>query len=183
MTKRNTLSVKIAPSQWAGLLETSWKPGVIISATGAMKKKQFAPKEAGIKMRIKLKNNASKMRNKRCYFRDNTLGKIISFQSELECDRYFELKLLRDNNEIFDLELQKNFEFKVNGISICSYKADFVYFNKPACDEKRKMFIEDTKGCITNIYTIKKKLLKACFGYDIIEKRRAEVGRYPQWRI
>ena len=58
---------------------------------------------------------------------------------------------------------------KVNGISVCTYKADFTYI------ENGESITEDVKGYKTAIYKLKKKLMKVVNNIDITE------GAYNQY--
>jgi len=87
----------------------------------------------------------------------------ITFDSKKEARRYSELKLLEKCGEIHSLELQPRFDLIVNGAKCGYYKADFRY------TEKSKEIVEDCKGFKTPVYRLKKKLVKAIYGVDILE--------------
>lgn len=95
------------------------------------------------------------------YFNHKVTVGGIKFDSKLEARRYQELKLLEENGEIFDLELQPKFElipsFKKDGKTYrkTTYIADFAYK-----DKEGQLIIEDTKGYETEVYKIKKKLFE-----------------------
>ena len=95
----------------------------------------------------------------------------IMFDSKKEANRYKELRLLEKSGNITDLELQKRYDFEINGVKLGFYKADFVYFVRLACDstEQYGLTIEDCKGFKTPVYNLKKKLMKAIHGIDILE--------------
>jgi hypothetical protein len=88
----------------------------------------------------------------------------ILFDSKREAARYGELKLLETSGEISDLELQPGFICYVNGKRICKYFADFGYKNKGG-----QRVIEDAKAIRTAVYQLKKRLVKALHGVDIVE--------------
>ena len=89
----------------------------------------------------------------------------ITFASKREGNRFLELKMLLRSGIISDLELQKKFELRVNGVLICSYLADFVYL-----DQSGRQVVEDSKGGVrTPVYSIKAKLMIACHGLRILE--------------
>lgn len=79
----------------------------------------------------------------------------ITFASRREATRYCELKLLQRAGQIRNLELQPKFPLIVNGKKVCTYIADFAFF------EKNARVIEDSKGMRTAAYQIKRKLLLA----------------------
>lgn len=89
----------------------------------------------------------------------------ITFDSKKEADRYCDLKLLLKKGIISDLKLQRRFDFHINDVNLGFYKADFVYRD---CQKGRGV-VEDTKGFQTPIYNLKKKLMKALHGIDILE--------------
>lgn len=93
------------------------------------------------------------------------------FDSAKEAARYGQLKLLLRAGEIRDLELQKKFPmFAWNGadstsVKIAVYKADFSYFDA----RKGQYVVEDVKGCKTALYRLKKKIVEANYGVEILE--------------
>jgi len=88
----------------------------------------------------------------------------IVFASKREANRYLELKLLELVKEISKLELQVPYVLSVNGEKICRYIADFEYM-----DKRGNVITEDVKGVKTAVYQLKKKLMKAIYGIDILE--------------
>lgn len=88
------------------------------------------------------------------------------FDSKKECLRYTELLILEKYGKIKDLQCQVPFQIVVNGHKICRYLADFVYL------QDGKQVAEDVKSAYTAklpVYRLKKKLMKACLGIDIME--------------
>lgn len=85
------------------------------------------------------------------------------FASRREARRYTELALLEKAGQIRALEKQPKFYIKINGHDVCTYTADFAYF-----DGERRI-VEDAKGFRTPVYRLKKKLMKAVFGIDVQE--------------
>ena len=106
----------------------------------------------------------------------------ITFDSTGEGLRYKELKLLEKTGQITDLQLQKKFiivpEIREpdtvgprGGVkkgkliqSAAYYIADFVYY-----DKNGELVVEDFKGFKTDLYKLKKKLMKYIYGIDIKE--------------
>lgn len=86
------------------------------------------------------------------------------FDSKREATRYMTLRALQDEGKISDLKTQVNFPIVLNGVKICDYRADFVYFNQQGAQ-----VIEDAKGYKTDVYRLKKKLVRACYGVVILE--------------
>jgi hypothetical protein len=87
----------------------------------------------------------------------------IAFDSVAEARRWTQLQLLVRGGFIHNLERQITFPLIVNGIKICTYRADFVY------DEFGERKVEDVKGFLTPEYKLKKKMMAACHGIAIIE--------------
>lgn len=92
-----------------------------------------------------------------------TLHDGIKFDSAKEARRYAELKLMERAGEISDLKLQVTYKLPVNGVHVCSYRADFVYFTKAG-----EMIVEDVKGHITDEFKIKRNLMRAVHGIEVI---------------
>lgn len=93
----------------------------------------------------------------------------IRFDSKAEAKRYVELKQMEQAGLIVSLELQPTFHFEINGKKLPRtwYQADFRYVDV----EANEVVIEDVKGMITPMYTLKKKLMWACHGIEIKEIR------------
>jgi hypothetical protein len=73
---------------------------------------------------------------------------------------------MQEAGEISELETQKRFGIFVGDQRICAYVADFVY------QRDGKQVVEDVKSDFTRknpVYRLKKKLLKATLGIEIIE--------------
>lgn len=66
-------------------------------------------------------------------------------------------------DEIKDLRLQVTYPIQVNGEPLCSYIADFVYL------EGGDVIVEDVKGHKTDVYKLKKKLMRIVHGVSIRE--------------
>jgi Protein of unknown function (DUF1064) len=88
----------------------------------------------------------------------------ITFASKKEAARYGELKLLQRLNELSELQLQPQFHIVVRGDMCGKYIADFSYKDKAG-----KQIVEDVKGIKTPVYRLKKKLVEALYGIEIVE--------------
>ena len=101
------------------------------------------------------------------YHNKFTLVGSIKFQSAKEAERYIILSDLQKKGYIDNLVLQKKFELipKQKAERPVYYYADFVY------DDLRtgKTIVEDVKGMRTDVYKIKKKLMKFIHNIDITE--------------
>ena len=87
----------------------------------------------------------------------------IKFDSKLEARRYTELKYMQMAGEITELELQPEYEFSINAVLVCKYRADFAYIRANV------RVVEDAKGVKTPEYIIKKKLMRAVYNIEIKE--------------
>ena len=87
------------------------------------------------------------------------------FDSMKEYNRYCVLKLLQRAGKISDLKRQVKFELipKQEGELTCNYVADFTYY------QNGEYIVEDVKGCKTDVYKIKKKLMLWVHGIRITE--------------
>ncbi len=101
------------------------------------------------------------------YHNKPTASNGIQFDSRKEADRYQELLWMRQAGLIEDLELQPRYELIVNGQKLGFYRGDFRY-KEVATDS---VVLEDVKSPVTRtaVYMLKKKLVKALYGIDIVE--------------
>lgn len=88
-----------------------------------------------------------------------------TFDSIQEYYRYQDLCLMEKAGAISNLVVHPKYTLKVNGIKICDYTPDYEYI------ENDKKVTEDvkSKATITYSYKLKKKLMKAIYGIDIVE--------------
>jgi len=86
-----------------------------------------------------------------------------TLDSGKEARRYQDLCLLEKAGEISNLEVHRLFPIEVNGKHICFYESDFVYV------ENGLTIVEDVKGYRTEIYKLKRKLVEAIYGIEILE--------------
>ena len=111
--------------------------------------------------RLGIPPKKSKYNNNKPEYYDRELKETLKFDSNKELEYYLVLKDRVKRGEILSLKRQVSFiiqpEFKVNGKTIraITYKADFVY--KDLTDGA--VHIIDVKGCKTEVYKLKKKLL------------------------
>lgn len=80
-----------------------------------------------------------------------------TFASGLEARRYNELKLLLRAGAIRDLEMHPVFPITINGHHICKVILDFKYLDM----ERNETVYEDTKGVMTALSSLKRKLVEA----------------------
>ncbi len=91
-------------------------------------------------------------------------------QSALEARRCNDLHLMQLGGLIRELRAhpQPRFDLVVDGTKVCTYVADFDYFDV----ERDRQVTEDAKGFRTEIYQLKRKLMRACLGIEVEEVRR-----------
>tara|TARA_R110001592_G_scaffold107314_2_gene300528 strand:- start:654 stop:980 length:327 start_codon:yes stop_codon:yes gene_type:complete len=98
-----------------------------------------------------------------------TIVDEIAFDSKAEARHYSRLKLLERAGQISDLKLQVVFELapsvRVAGRKRppIKYIADFTYI------ENGELVVCDVKGMITPVYSLKRHLMMAVHGLDILE--------------
>jgi hypothetical protein len=90
----------------------------------------------------------------------------IYFPSQLEANRYKELKLLEKVGAIEKLEIHPRFPIAVKGNDICFVVLDFTYL------EHGKQVYEDTKGWQTSESKLRHKLFEAFYGEKITIVRK-----------
>lgn len=86
-----------------------------------------------------------------------------TFDSRKEAATYRRLKAEQLAGRVGGLRCQVRFPLKVNGVRVAVYVADFVLVR----DGRREVI--DAKGFRTDVYRMKKALMLACWGIDIIE--------------
>jgi hypothetical protein len=91
----------------------------------------------------------------------------VCFDSMREGQRFRELKILERIGAIKNLKLQPEFPLIVNGKKVCSYVADFSFWDARFGES----VIEDVKSKATKtpLYQLKKKLFEALYERTITE--------------
>lgn len=135
-------------------------PAISIASLGADAQRQ---------VRAKLTAEPTKKAKRPKYGNSCVVVDGYRFHSEKESRRYLELKAMQRAGEIFNLKVQPAWRIEVNGRFIVDYVADFSYGtgHKP-----HNQIVEDVKSKITarkESYVIKKKLMLAVFGVEIME--------------
>lgn len=87
----------------------------------------------------------------------------LKFDSQREGKRYLALRAMEARGEISGLRLQVRYRLEVMGQKVADYVADFVY------ERGGETVVEDCKGVRTDVYRLKKKLMRACLGIEIEE--------------
>jgi Protein of unknown function (DUF1064) len=96
-------------------------------------------------------------------------GREITLDSKREAKRYGALVLRQRAGEIAGLERQVRFPLEMCGHKICVYIADFVYFEKTPGRVVWPKVVEDAKGVRTDVYKLKKKMMRAQYQIEIRE--------------
>jgi hypothetical protein len=97
------------------------------------------------------------------YGAKRTLLDGITFDSKAEAAYYSALKLREKAGEVYEVQMQPPYALTVNGLLVCVYKPDFVFYDAVL---KRTRII-DVKGVRTKEFIIKQKLMRACHGIEI----------------
>ncbi len=97
------------------------------------------------------------------YKAQRTLLDGVCFDSKAEAAYYACLKLRQKAGEVEDVEMQRSYALTINGVLVCSYRADFVFWDVAM---KRRRVI-DVKGVVTPVFRIKQKLMTACHGLEV----------------
>ncbi len=87
----------------------------------------------------------------------------VRFASKKEARQDAKLLLRQQHGQIRGLQRQVPFPFVVNGTEVAEYIADWTYWEGDA------FIVHDAKGRKTDVYKLKKRLLKALFGLEIRE--------------
>ena len=95
------------------------------------------------------------------------------FDSKAEYERWCELKLLLLAGQISNLRRQVPYPFFVNGKRICTYFADYVYTDSAS----QREIVEDCKGHLTEVYLLKKKMMAAFYGIEILETKPKSLNK------
>ena len=84
------------------------------------------------------------------------------FASTKEFHRWRELEMLQRGKAISKLKRQVALPISINSIRVFKYIADFVYY-----DDTGKQIIEDSKGEETPLFKLKRKCVRAFYGFDV----------------
>lgn len=101
------------------------------------------------------------------YHNRKTIVDTIQFDSRKEAHQYQELVWMQQAGLICHHELQPRYDLIINGHPVGFYKVDFRYQEVAT----RTIITEDVKSEATRtaVYLLKKKLVRALYGTQIIE--------------
>lgn len=100
-------------------------------------------------------------------------GKVYDSKLEMQYRQHLELlrKAVNPSERVVDIEEQLPYHIHIKGKKICSYKLDFeILF---ADGSVRCIDVKGIEGG-TDVYRIKKKLVEAMYGIEIIEVYRKD---------
>lgn len=97
----------------------------------------------------------------------------IKFTSQLEADRYRELKLLRASGEVLWFLRQVPFDVATGVV----YRADFLVVWNRTGSPQEIVTIEDTKGHLTDTSRVKIAAVEDRYGIKVRLLRRGDVSR------
>lgn len=89
----------------------------------------------------------------------------IRFASKLEAKWWGRLQVRERAREITQLTPHPAFPIVVNGVTVCTYIADYAWVETA----NGLVVVADAKGMQTPVYRLKKKLLMATHGIDVLE--------------
>lgn len=102
--------------------------------------------------------------------REDRTAQGITFASKREMEAFLGLQRLEKAGVIRDLQLQVPFQWEIvyraNGkeyVKREKYIADFTYW------EDDEFVVSDAKGCVTAVYSRKKRIMRELFGIEIRE--------------
>ena len=95
----------------------------------------------------------------------------IAFASKAEAQAYRNRVLLQANGDISGLKLQPRFKIVINGVHVCDYIADFEY----DVTATGAHIVEDVKGVKTAVFVLKKKLMLAVHGINVLCSGKDEI--------
>jgi hypothetical protein len=87
----------------------------------------------------------------------------VRWDSKKELARWKVLWARKEAGVISQLRRQVRLPLVVNGVKVCDYVADFTF------REGGRLVVEDAKGFRTDMYKLKARLFRACYGFDITE--------------
>jgi hypothetical protein len=96
----------------------------------------------------------------------------LKFDSKREHGEWVKLEALARKGAICNLTRQVSYPLAVNGVTICRYVADFVWVERCDCHDHAadgRRVVADAKGYRTREYLIKKRLMRAIYGIEILE--------------
>jgi hypothetical protein len=82
-----------------------------------------------------------------------------TFDSWAEATRYAMLAVQAKAGMIRNLVVHPKFPIEVHGVQVCHYVGDFAYIE----GQTPRQVVEDVKGVLTAVYSLKKRMFKAAY--------------------
>lgn len=98
----------------------------------------------------------------------------FKFDSKWERDCYTKLKYMQLAGEIKTLRCQVRYNLHVSGILVAAYVADFVVEKKDGTE-----VVLDAKGVSTDVFRLKKKLMMAVHGIEVVLLKAKDKENHP----
>ncbi len=96
----------------------------------------------------------------------------IRFHSKAEARRYSTLKMLERTGKLTNIRCQPKFAIRINTVHVCNVVLDFAYI-----DEQGNEVYEDVKGKDNALSKLKRKLVQAAYGIQVILPGKTKPGR------
>jgi len=101
-------------------------------------------------------------------------GDGLKFDSVWERDCYNNFRYMQLAGEAKSVRCQVRYNLTVNGLMVCAYIADFVV----EYPDGREV-IYDSKGVLTDVFNIKRKLMRAVHNLEIVLLKKNDKSNYP----
>lgn len=140
--------------------QTDFGTATVVSST------RPAPNGKGIALPVPVLASLSDTPTRSKYRNRKVEVEGFTFDSKKEANRWLDLREEQRAGRITELRRQVGFPIVVNGEPICEYVADLVYLRAGV------RVVEDCKSKVTRkipVYVVKKKLMRACYGIEIVE--------------
>lgn len=113
-------------------------------------------------------NGRGKYQRRNKYNACKTIVGGLVFHSKREAEAWVHLKALERAGEIRNLKRQVVYDLHACGndgdrVCVTRYVADFVYFDV----QRGREIVADSKGCVTALFKIKAKMLRANYGIEV----------------
>ncbi len=89
------------------------------------------------------------------------------YDSRAEADYHGQLLIREKAGDVRSIRRQVAYDLVVKGVHVCRYRSDFNYEERAGSDWVER--VTDIKGFVTDAYAIKKKLMLACHGIQVLE--------------
>jgi hypothetical protein len=143
------MTVRISARQYRAYVEKGEGIPALCPAPPGRKKREVKPKKEPKSKRAGKYNAKGEHRH----------GKW--FASQAQAERWDQLVVLEQLGVIRSLRHEVPYILTMNGVHVCTYRADAVYVVVEAPGSPQRVVIEDTKGFETKEFAIKQRLMRA----------------------